>query len=204
MIIFGLSVFWFGAAETGVFHCPRCGGDRHYKLKVGRRWFTLFFLPVIPLNEVARAVECQTCKGKFETAVLHIPTAGQIGSALPLIYRTFIVAVLRVGDSPAAREFAIRTIGSVGAQQYGMQQLENDLATLAPRLDDQTYHVVQQFDGNGREQIMLAGARVAMVDGPLTDDERKILTSIGEYLGLSMATIHGTLSLVAQETRHSS
>jgi hypothetical protein len=201
MIIFGLSVFWFGAAEAGVFHCPRCGGDRHYRLKVGRRWFTLFFLPVIPLNEVARAVECQTCKGKFETAVLGIATAGQIGSALPLIYRTFAVAVLRVGDSPAAREFVVRLIGSVGAQGYGPPQLERDLASLPPRLDDRTYQVVQQFDGNGREQIMLAAARVAMVDGPATDDERKILTGIGEYLGLSVATIHGTLALVAQETR---
>jgi hypothetical protein len=124
-----------------------------------------------------------------------------MGTALPLIYRTFTVAVLRVGDSPAAREMVTRVVGSLGGQPYGMAQLEHDLATLAPRLDDQTYHVVQQFDGNGKEQIMLAAARVAMVDGPATDDERKILTGIGEYLGLSMATIHGTLSLVAQETR---
>ena len=47
MIIFGLAVFYFGAKAQGAFHCPNCGGDRAYKLKIGRRWFTLFFVPVI-------------------------------------------------------------------------------------------------------------------------------------------------------------
>lgn len=201
MIIFGLSVFFFGSAGSGVFHCPKCGGDRHYDHKVGRRWFTLFFLPVIPLNEVGRVVQCQTCKTRFEPAVLQIATAGRIGTALPLIYRTFVVAVLRVGDSPAARDFAIKVATSAGAQPYGMAELERDLATLPPRLTDDTYQVVRQFDTDGRERIMLAAARVAMADGPMTDDENKILTSIGEYLGLSVATVRGTIAMVADETR---
>lgn len=201
MIIFGLSVFFFGTAGTGVFHCTRCGGDRHYKQKVGRRWFTLFFVPVIPLNEVGRVVECQTCRTRFDPAVLGIATAGQLGTALPLIYRTFAVAVLRVGDSPAAREAARKVAGWAGAQPYGPAELEHDLARLPPRLDDQTYHVIQQLDADGRERIMLAAARVAAADGPMTDDERQVLTGIGQYLGLSVAAIRGTMAMAADETR---
>ena len=47
LIIFGLRVFYRTIAQ-GTFHCRRCGGDRPYRHRVGRRWFTLFFLPVIP------------------------------------------------------------------------------------------------------------------------------------------------------------
>jgi hypothetical protein len=202
MIIFGLSVFFFGSVGTGAFHCPRCGGDRHYKQKVGRRWFTLFFLPVIPLNEVGRVVECQTCKTRFENSVLRVATAGQIGSALPLIYRTFAVAVLRVGDSPTAREHAIGVAVSAGVRPYGPAELENDLRTLPPRLDDRAHEVVRPLDAGGRERIMMAATRVAVADAPVTDAERSTLIGIGEYLGLSMATIHGTISLMAEETRH--
>jgi hypothetical protein len=201
MIIFGLSIFFFGTAGAGLFHCPRCGGDRDYRLKIGRRWFTLFFLPVIPLNEVARVVQCQTCKTRFDPAVLRVATAGQIGSAVPLIYRTFAVCVLRVGDSPAARTRAIEVAVAAGAQPYGPAELDHDLATLPPRLDNRTYQVVAQFDVEARERIMLAAARVAVADGPISDDERKILTSVGEYLGLTPAAIHGTMSMVSEETR---
>ena len=46
LIIFGLRVFYRTIAQ-GTFHCRRCGGDRQYRHRAGRRWFTLFFLPVI-------------------------------------------------------------------------------------------------------------------------------------------------------------
>ena len=52
LIFFGLRVFYRTAGQ-GTFHCQRCGGDREYRHKVGRRWFTLFFIPVIPLNRPA-------------------------------------------------------------------------------------------------------------------------------------------------------
>lgn len=200
MIIVGLSVFFFGSAGSGVFHCPRCGGDRRYRLKVGRRWFTLFFLPVIPLNEGGRVVQCQTCRTRFDPEVLQVATAGQIGSALPLIYRTFAVAVLRVGDSPAARERAIRVAAAAGARPYGPAELDHDLQHLPPRPDERTQHVLAQFEPNGREQIMMAAARVAVADRPVTDAERATLLGIGEYLGLSKATTLGVITLVSEET----
>ena len=51
LLIWGLRVFYRTIGQ-GVFHCRRCGGDRHYRLRSGRRFFTLFFIPVIPLNKV--------------------------------------------------------------------------------------------------------------------------------------------------------
>src|ERR1700738_4957036 len=45
--------------SQGTFFCPHCGGDRQYAHKQARRWFTLFFLPVIPLKVLGEFVECQ-------------------------------------------------------------------------------------------------------------------------------------------------
>jgi len=30
--------------RQGVFHCQRCGGDRQYRHRSGRRFFTVFFI----------------------------------------------------------------------------------------------------------------------------------------------------------------
>ena len=54
------------------FFCPACGGDRGGRLLSARRWFTLFWIPLIPLKEVGDYVECDTCHGHFQTAVLAI------------------------------------------------------------------------------------------------------------------------------------
>ena len=50
MIIFGTrGVTWNG--ESGEFVCPGCGGTtQQYTRKTIRRFFTLYFIPLIPLD----------------------------------------------------------------------------------------------------------------------------------------------------------
>jgi len=62
---------------TGVFHCPHCQADSEYKHLRSRRWFTVLFLPVIPLNKLGEHVLCQRCGSTFRMAVLDYPTLGQ-------------------------------------------------------------------------------------------------------------------------------
>ena len=61
---------------TGRFVCPVCAGDRSYIHKQVRRFFTLYFIPLIPLNIVGTYVECQTCRGAFQDSVLERPLLG--------------------------------------------------------------------------------------------------------------------------------
>ena len=99
LLIFGLSVF-FRTVGQGDFHCPGCGGDRHYRQRVARRWFTLFFIPVIPLNRVGEVVECTTCRTRYNLDVLRLPTAREMAAALPAAMRASAAAVLAI-DSPS-------------------------------------------------------------------------------------------------------
>ena len=79
MIIFGFSVFYiFGLIGRGQFHCPNCGGDRNYEHRTARRFFTLFFLPVIPLDKVGEVVD------KARVAGIPMRSADQIIGALNL------------------------------------------------------------------------------------------------------------------------
>jgi len=104
LIIFGFRVFYRTLAE-GTFHCRKCGGDRQYRRRSGRRFFTLFFLPVIPLNAVGEHVQCTTCKTRYVVEVLNQPTTAQMQAALPAGMRSAVSAMLRSGDpySPASR-----------------------------------------------------------------------------------------------------
>jgi hypothetical protein len=57
--------------QSGTFQCPQCGAGAPFSQKGIRRFFTLFFVPVIPLNQVAAYVECHRCKSQFDVNVLQ-------------------------------------------------------------------------------------------------------------------------------------
>ncbi|HEY5988280.1 MAG TPA: zinc-ribbon domain-containing protein [Streptosporangiaceae bacterium] len=80
LIIWGLRVF-FRTIGQGVFHCQRCGGDRQYRLRSGRRFIMVFFIPIIPLNKVGAHVQCAACGTRYHADVLNLPTAARRAGA---------------------------------------------------------------------------------------------------------------------------
>src|SRR5258706_4504401 len=82
LIIWGFRIFYRTLGE-GVFHCRKCGGDRQYRHRAGRRVFTLFFIPVIPLAKNGEHVQCTTCKTPYLMEGLSLPTAAHVQAALP-------------------------------------------------------------------------------------------------------------------------
>lgn len=200
MIIFGLSVFFFGTIGEGVFHCPRCGGDRHYKHKSGRRWFTLFFAPVIPLDKVGEIVRCETCRGRFDPEVLSIPTAERMAAAGPSGLRAAAVLVLAAGDpsDPGARARAVGAIRGAGASGYCEAALDADLAQPPAAAEQALRGAASALAPHGRERLVAEAARVGLAAGPLTDGQRQALLRVGDWLGLTPAQAYGVVALAEQ------
>jgi len=70
LIIFG-SRSVTGSMGTGSFDCPRCGADRPYDHKRVRRFFTLYFIPLIPMETLGEYIECGGCGGTYKPEVLQ-------------------------------------------------------------------------------------------------------------------------------------
>lgn len=58
--------------SEGEFYCPTCHASRHYERKLARNFFSLYFIPLIPLNKGTEFIECMTCHNAYSTAVLTI------------------------------------------------------------------------------------------------------------------------------------
>ena len=99
MIIFGVRGR-LATLGSGTFFCPRCGTDRAYTKKGVRRWFTLFFLPILPLGATGSIhVRCETCGGAFAEDVLTLPTTDERRRRYERALRQCAVAVLKSGDA---------------------------------------------------------------------------------------------------------
>lgn len=97
MIIYGVTTLT-PVVETKPFHCPHCRSQRNGTVRAMNRWFTLYFIPIIPLGTRGHYVTCEYCSGEFSTDVLYTPMhqdgGSPFGSADP------VPAML--ADDPAA------------------------------------------------------------------------------------------------------
>jgi zinc-ribbon family len=215
LIIFGLRAF-FRTIGQGVFHCPRCGGDRQYRLRSGRRYFTLFFLPVIPLTKLGDHVQCAACRSRFHPDVLGLPTAAQMSAALPAGMRCAAVAMLRASGppggpaspaspasqaSPAARERALEAIRGAGASGYGPENLDADLAQPGGLDPTALAQVGAQLTTEAKEWFFAQAVRISLVDGPLSEAERQAARGVAQNLAMTPAQALGVITMTEQAAR---
>jgi hypothetical protein len=203
LIILGLRVFYRTIAQ-GTFHCRRCGGDREYRHRSGRRWFTLFFLPVIPLNSAGEHVRCTTCRTRYVTDVLSQPTTAQMQVALPVGMRAAVSAILRSGDpaSPVSRQRGIEAVIEAGTPGYDEAMLNADLMMPFDSIRPALNQVGAQLTVQAREWYLAEVIRIAMADGTLTEGERHASLAIGAELGMTQAQVVGVVAMTEQSAGH--
>lgn len=198
LLVFGLTVC-FRTVGEGAFHCPSCGGDRRYRRRRGRRWITLFFLPVVPLRGLGQAVECRSCRTRFNVSVLRQPTAAAMSAALPAAMRAACCLVLRAGD-PAAALARIRAVDAVrgyGEDGYTSDELAEDLHLPAEFHREEISRAGAHLAVEAKEWFLTQVARVALSGGSLSEDERRELHRVAGSLGMSTAHALGVI-LVAE------
>jgi hypothetical protein len=205
LLIFGLRVF-YRAVGQGVFHCQRCGGDREYRHRAGRRWFTLLLIPVIPLNHVGDHVQCTICGTRYRMDVLSLPTTAQMQEALPAGMRAAAIAMLRAGgaSSTPARRRAIDGIKGAGIADYDDAALDADLSVAAlptqagQDLAETLNRLAIQLAVPAREWFLAEVVRIGLADGMLSDDERHAAREVAAQLGMTPAQARGVISMTEE------
>ena len=202
IIIWGFRAIGKKLSE-GEFFCPKCGADRPYVLRLMRRWFTLFWIPLIPLNRVGEVVECETCHTRYDPAVADQPTTASLAAILDDAVRVLTAMIVRTGrvDSAELRTTAVDHVARV-LPAYDDAVLAGDVAALDPALAEQ--YVAPLADGlevTGKERLVADLVRVAMADGTVTADQRRVIDLAGRGLGLTPTHVTGIVaSVVADRT----
>ncbi|QKG26266.1 TerB family tellurite resistance protein [Actinomadura verrucosospora] len=194
LLVFGLTVV-FRTVGQGTFHCPQCGGDRAYRRRAARRWFSPFFVPLVPLWRLGHAVECRSCRGRFPVSVLRAPTAQQMAAALPAGMRAAAALVLRSGapEDAAARARAVETVTRYGEPDYDDDAIDADLVVAPVFLGQEVERAGAHLAVEAKEWFLAEAVRIALADGPLDEGERQALHAVAELLGMSRAYALGVI-----------
>jgi hypothetical protein len=198
--------FYFRTTGHGTLHCHRCGGDRQYRRCVGRRWFHVLQIPLIPLDRVNEHLQCRTCRTRYRVEVLSIPTMAAMQAALPAGTLAAVTTMLRAGDpaSPGARNWAIDVLLAAGLAGYDDVALTADLAAADARGPDPDIAeplgaLAVQLMMPAPEWFLADAVRIGLADGPLSDEERQAARLIASHLGMTAAQAQGVI-LTAEDS----
>jgi hypothetical protein len=199
LIVWGLRVV-YRTLGRGIFFCRRCGGDREYRHRAGRRYVTVFFIPLLPLAPTGAHVQCLTCKTRYVTEVLKLPTTVEMQVALVAGMRAMVAVILRAGDpaSPLARRRALDAVTGAGDHGYDDDALEADLCEPAGSGRPKIAALGRQLQVEAREWCLAEAIRIAMADGPLTGAERAAAEHLAAALGMTQAQAIGVIALTEQ------
>lgn len=206
MIIWG----WKGVTSTkdrGGFHCPSCNGSTDYQLKRVRRFFTLYFIPIIPLNQLGEYVECGRCRNRFEANVLSYDHEAEAGKFRDLVFKAILrtMSLVCIADG-VIEDSEIDAIVTIFTNITGIQideldvrrdiqeaqekgdALEGYLGAIAPMLNDA-----------GKEMVVKACLAVATADGSFDDSEKALVSQVASILGMTPAHMMGVIADIRQD-----
>ncbi len=200
MIIFGTRGVTY-TKQQGEFHCPQCNGPNPYRQKRVRRFFTLYFIPVIPMDLLGEYVECPTCRGTYNPGVLEWdPSAAasefeaEFHRGLKRVMIEMLLADGVVDDNEvsvacglykdvAGHEISDADFRSeIETAQTDGQNVTEYLASLAPVLNDQ-----------GKELVMKGALLISAADGEFQPEEQRLVAEWAAALGISKAHLNGII-----------
>lgn len=191
----------FKVIGEGIFFCPRCGADRPYKQRVGRRWFTFYFVPIFPTGAAGNPhVQCQGCQQAFTLNALKRPTSVQLSAQLLDAVRGIAVHILRTGSMqvPAARERAISEVRRAGLAEYGDADLSADLDVVPGDLSTMYRELNERLAVNGKEKLVQSAVQIAAADGAVSGLEMTVIKHLGATLGLTAMHVEGICARIGQ------
>ncbi len=216
MIIFGTRGIK-SKIKSGNFICPQCETDRKYDHKKVTKFFTLYFIPLIPLGSAGEYVECKTCKGTFIPRVLNYQRTqsqnqqqqqDQFLSEYEKAMKHSLVLMMLADGEIDDREMVVvlMVINKFGHNDITMEQLENYVAeTQRNPQNVSTYlkKVGPMLNEHGKQMLIKCGLAVAGADGVIDDSEISVLYEMGLAMEMKKSEVK-TLLEEAQKKQNAS
>lgn len=201
MIIFGLTSLKH-VKDKGQFYCPQCVDHKDFKLREPRRWFHLYFIPVIPLDSLGRYVECRQCKGTFVENVLQFDPVADENRFVSEVEKAtrWVTLKMALADGAVAREELIEIsvlLKSLLNRDVASAELEAEVQAVAA--DQQSVEgflktAAGLLNGEGKAKVMRGLLAVALADGHFDKTERAFAKRCGDALLLDPAHTRGLIA----------
>ncbi len=195
-IVWGFKALYKTLGE-GTFYCPQDGGDRAYRKRQARKWFTFFWIPIIPLGVLGEFIECTSCGSTYDEAVLTLPTAAEMMDNLANAMRQAVVSLITADGvvDEAEKDAGFEVMQRFTDTTYTRADLNDDIKDLKHGdLARQLESVAGMLNDHGKESLIAGCLEIAAADGSIDESELEEVRRAGLALGMSPAHLRGVIT----------
>jgi tellurite resistance protein len=188
--------------KTGKFFCPECDvSDCHYKHIRVRNFFTLYFIPLIPMGTLGEYIECQHCKLTYKKSILRYDPEAAHEKALAefeiAITKIMVMMMLADGIIDDSEIEAIQEIyGQLAKRELSRQEIDQYITDLEqkragePKVRKRLLRkMIGSLNSEGCEMVFKAAFMVAASDNDIPPEEQELLEEIGLAMGIKKKEI---------------
>ncbi|WP_106791013.1 TerB family tellurite resistance protein [Aquimarina sp. Aq78] len=193
-IIFGTRGLKHTVSESPVLSnsCPNCNNGNLVN-KLYRRWFTLFFIPMIPLDVVDRFYQCDSCKSAYNESVKTILQRSQDEinenqKRAKLVFAKALIASM-THMSIIDGDFAAEEEREIMDAIEGLPEMKEELMAIHQNIkatgnqDNQVFNFLNEarneLSSEALINILAQAAVVLLADGAIEKEEENLMK---EYL----------------------
>ena len=193
MIIFGSRTLT-SSQGGGVFNCPRCDMQRNYDHKQLNRWFTLYFIPCIPMGSAGDYVECMSCGGTFGSEILSYDPAADRAETYALLRRLVVLGMVQANRVEPDNIAALRDIMQQVTKDFVSEdEIRNDIRDAqAANINPEHYvrQQAEQFTADGKVLLMQILRETIAPAGEVGMAQRQTLEQFASALGMPADTLN--------------
>jgi len=186
--------------STGQFYCPGCSNHRNYKLRRPKKWGHLYWIPIIPMDELERYVECDACKGTYREVVLqHDPIRAQrefeqnVSGMLCQVMS--LMANERTGKSMRLSDLIAGSVRDILKVEMTPASIRSAVGPGPAQPETVLTNVERQASTlSERGKDLVLRAAVLAAPKPLTSSGHALAAEIGRRLGMMPAHVNGVLA----------
>jgi hypothetical protein len=205
MIVWGRSIS-DKVVATGQFYCPSCRQHCAYVLRQPRKWGTIYWIPIVPLEKSDPYVECALCHKAYPEAALRQDATDaqrqfdvQRAREADLSRMLCEVMVLMAGEKHSVSPRLCGLIANAVGRLIQIEMPQDDVLAAIAAGPDESEAVLRNVEqqaasltDRGRE-IVLRAAIVA-APKPLTKRSGALAIEIGRRLGMQSDAVEATLA----------
>jgi len=209
MIIFGTRGIKF-TIKSGNFHCPQCNQSRPYKHIKVRRFFTLYFIPLIPLGKAGEYVECRSCKYTFMPRVINNNSKNdELISAYEKAIRhaTILILLTHGVICEAEKNKVLKVINKFSKNDLSMPELETYIDVVKKEKEDVTTYLKKispSLNAYGKEGVIKCALSVVTSDRGIGRLELNLVFQMGKSMKMTSSHLKGIFSELYETKKNKS
>lgn len=189
--------------NCGKFYCPECRCTAEYTLKQKQLVYSIVWLPVFPLGDVGRYVECTICRNSFRENVLDSTPETSRAEFHPSMKRIMILMMMADGDISDSEISSIQQIYTrVSGNSISREEIIEEIEAAEKenyRVHDYLRTVTPYLNNVGKALVLKSAYYVAAADGVFQSEEEELMEELSCALEMEPSQFKHVISSLKNE-----